>query len=264
MNKIWAIVRKEWGEVFRHRMVLFSVAFMPLIFAAIPLGMLYSMRGVTDASEITDIGNLLEMAPMLCGSLAQLECAQFLLLQQFMILFLLVPVIIPVTIASYSIVGEKTARTLEPLLATPITTGELLAGKTLAAAIPAIVATLVGFGIFAVGTLLMAVSSAVVGQFFSALWMLGIFGVGPLLSIAGVSFAVMISSRVNDPRVAEQVSSLVMLPVLAVFMGQIFGAVVVNLQFMLLIAAGMVALDIALIFFARQLFQRESILTRWK
>ena len=29
-------------------------------------------------------------------------------------------------------------------------------------------------------------------------------------------------------------------------------------------AAGMVALDIALIFFARQLFQRESILTRWK
>jgi ABC-2 type transport system permease protein len=104
----------------------------------------------------------------------------------------------------------------------------------------------------------------VAGQLFAPLWLLGIFIVGPLLSIAGVSMAVMISSRVNDPRVAEQVSALVMLPILAVFMGQVFGAVVVNLQFMVLIAIGMFVLDIVLIFFATQLFQRENILTRWK
>jgi len=265
MKKIWAIARKEWGEVFKNRLVLFSVSFMPLIFTAIPLVMLYSIGDVPDSADMTEmIGALMAVADQFCGTLNQAECAQFLLLQQYMVLFLLLPAIIPITIASYSIVGEKTTHTLEPLLATPITTTQLLAGKAVAAAIPAIVATLVGYGIFVTGVSILAVGTAVARQLFSPLWMLGIFGVGPLLSIAGVSLAVMISSRVNDPRVAEQVSALVLLPIMAVFMGQIFGAVVLNLQLMLVIALGLIVVDAALLFFATQLFQRETILTRWK
>ena len=31
MNHIWTIIEKEWAEVFKNRMVLFSVIFMPLI-----------------------------------------------------------------------------------------------------------------------------------------------------------------------------------------------------------------------------------------
>jgi len=264
MTKIWAIVRKEWAEVFRRRIVLFSVAFMPLVFSAIPLITLYSIRGITDISELSELGSLLDLAPQLCGTLSQIDCAQFLLLQQFMVLFLLLPVILPVTIASYSIVGEKTAKTLEPLLATPSTTTQLSAGQALAAALPAIGATLLGYGIFSTGTYLIAASPAVAAQLFAPLWLLGIFVVGPLLSIAGVSIAVMVSSRVNDPRVAEQVSALVVLPIMAVFMGQVFGAIVLNMQFMILVAIALVFIDAALIFFATQLFQRENILTRWK
>lgn len=264
MTKVWAIVRKEWGEVFRHRLVFFSVAFMPLIFSAIPLVMLYSIRGESDLRDLNEFSNLLNQAPELCGALADLACGQFLLLQQFMVLFLVIPVIIPATFASYSIVGEKTAHTLEPLLATPITTAQLLGGKALAAAIPAVGATLAGFGIFAVGTSILAVSPAVALQLFSPLWLLGIFFVGPLLSLAGVSIAVMISSRVNDPRVAEQISALVVLPVIAVFMSQVFGVVILDLRLMLLIALILIVVDAALLFFATQLFQRETILTRWK
>jgi len=41
-KKIKTIVRKEWAEVFKHRMVLFTVAFMPLIMTALPLIIIYS------------------------------------------------------------------------------------------------------------------------------------------------------------------------------------------------------------------------------
>ncbi|HEY4718056.1 MAG TPA: ABC transporter permease subunit, partial [Anaerolineales bacterium] len=195
MKKIWILVRKEWSEVFKNKMVLFSVSFMPLIFTIIPLGILYSMRGATDISTIeSEFGPALAQMRTLCGPLTAFECTQFLILQQFMVLFLMMPAIIPVTIASYSIVGEKNTHTLEPLLATPITTGQLLAGKALAAAIPAVVASLVSFLVFAGGTALLATSPAVALQLFSPLWMSGIFVVGPLLSLAGVSLAVMISS----------------------------------------------------------------------
>src|SRR3990170_2505122 len=265
MKKVWVLVRKEWAEVFKNKMVLFSVGFMPLIFSIIPLGILFSMRGATDVSAIeSEFGAALDQMGALCGPLQGFECTQFLILQQFMVLFLMMPAIIPVTIASYSIVGEKNTRTLEPLLATPITTGELLAGKALAAAIPAVVASLISFLLFASGTALLAASPAVALQLFSPLWMIGIFVVGPLLSLAGVSLAVMISSRVNDPRAAEQLAVLVILPVLALFLGQMAGVLVVNQGLVLIIAAVLAVVDAALLFFATQLFQRESILTRWK
>lgn len=264
MNKVWVIVRKEWGEVFRHRVVFFTVLFMPLILTTIPLMMLYATRGVTDLSALDEFGAMLEQMQSACGSLNELECGQFLLLQQFMALFLLMPAVIPVTIAAYSIVGEKTTHTLEPLLATPITTAQLLAGKALAAAIPAILATLLSFAIFSTGTAFLAVSPQVALRLFSPIWMLGIFVVGPLLSVAGVSMAVMISSRVNEPRVAEQISALVMIPVMALFFGQVLGFVALNANLLLVIALVMVAVDAALLFFATRLFQRETILTRWK
>ncbi|MEX1072006.1 MAG: ABC transporter permease subunit [Anaerolineales bacterium] len=256
---------QKWSEVFKNRLAVFSVSFMPILFTVIPLVILYSMRGSTDISGLeAEFGGMMEQMQAFCGPLEGLACTQFVLLQQFMVLFLLMPTIIPVTLASYSIVGEKTMRTLEPLLATPISTAQLLVGKMLAAAIPALLASLFSFSLFAAGTAFLAASPAVALRLFSPIWMIGIFVVGPLLSLAGVNLAVMISSRVNDPRTAEQFSALIILPVMAVFVGQLLGAVIVNQAFLLAIAGALIAVDAALIYFSTRLFQRETILTRWR
>ena len=136
MKKINALIRKEWSEVFRNRFVLFAVAFLPVLFTAIPLVLLYTIARSGDISGFA-MSEFLPQFSELCGSLEPHECNQFVIITQFMPMFMMMPVIIPITVASYSIVGEKTTRTLEPLLATPITTVELLAGKGLAAALPA-------------------------------------------------------------------------------------------------------------------------------
>jgi ABC-2 type transport system permease protein len=169
-----------------------------------------------------------------------------------------------VTIAAYSIVGEKTTRTLEPVLATPITTIELLSGKALAGVLPALAATWLSFGAFLVGTVLLAISPEIVDLVTKPMWLLAIFVLGPLLSLAGVCMAIMVSSRVNDPRVAEQLSTLVVIPLLALFFGQVAGTFQVNLNVVVWMVLGMAVLDVVLIYFATQLFQRETILTRWK
>ncbi|MEA2008311.1 MAG: ABC transporter permease subunit [Chloroflexota bacterium] len=263
MERIWAIILKEWSEVFKNRFVFFTVAFLPLMLTALPLGILYA----TEVSGDFQGATMADMPPQftaLCGGLNGGECLQYYIVTQFMLLFMMVPILIPITIASYSIVGEKTTRTLEPLLATPITTLELLAGKSLAAAIPAIVATWLGFLLYALGTKLIVGTPAVVQRLADPLWLTAIFVVGPLLAIAGVSIAVMISSRVNEPRVAEQISGVFVLPILALFIGQTTGFIFIDETFILWMAAGLVVLDGVLLFFATQLFQRETILTRWK
>ena len=138
MNKINTLIRKEWAEVFKNRMVLFTVAFLPLLLTAIPVAILASMHG-----EVTNMQGISSEMPAqfnaLCpADLNQGECFQVYLVSQFMIMFMILPLAIPSTISAYSIVGEKTTHSLEPLLATPITTLELLRGKSLAAAIPAV------------------------------------------------------------------------------------------------------------------------------
>jgi ABC-2 type transport system permease protein len=261
--KIWTIVRKEWAEVFRNRLVLFSVAFLPLMLVALPLGILYATRSSGGLGGVS-LADLPQGYAAMCGGMSGSACAQYFFVSQFMILFMLLPLIIPSTIASYSIVGEKTTRTLEPLLATPVTTLELLAGKSLAAGVPAVLATWAAFAIFAIGARILAVGPEVIARLADPLWLMAIFVVGPLLALAAVSMAVLVSSRVSDPRVAEQLSALVILPLLALFFGQISGLLILNARLVFWMAVGMAGIDGGLIALTTRLFERENILTRWK
>jgi ABC-2 type transport system permease protein len=261
VQRIRTIVDKEWAEVFKNRLVLFTVAFLPIIFTALPLIVLYSMRSATPG------GNSADLPPQfvkLCGSLTARDCLQYFVLNEFLILFMMMPLIIPISIAAYSIVGEKTTRSLEPLLATPISTAELLLAKCLAAAIPAVLATWAGFIIFTLGAPLVGAGPAVIRQVASPIWLVAIFIIGPLLSVLAVNCAVLVSSRVTDPRVAEQISAVVIVPLLGLLFGQLAGVIVLNLTFMLAAAGVLVVVDIGVTVLGTRLFQRERILTQWK
>ena len=263
MRKINTIIKKEWMQVFKNRMVLFSVLFMPLFFTALPLVILGVMGGESAAQGLT--GEMpVEFAKICPAELNAAECSQVFIVTQFMLLFMMMPLIIPVSIASYSIVGEKTTRSLEPLLATPITTSELLVGKNLAAAIPAILATWLSFAIYALGAYIIVDSQLVLKSLFNPMWLIAVIVVGPLMAVLSVNFSLIVSSRVTDPRIAEQLSAVVILPVLLVFFAQMSGLFLLNQQLILLMAVILLAVDVLILYLAVRLFQRENILTRWK
>jgi ABC-2 type transport system permease protein len=263
MTKITALIRKEWKEVFNNKFVIFTVSFLPLVLTILPLGIVYFMVVSGDLAN-AGLGDLPPGFAPLCGNLESGDCLIYAMVSQFILLFMMVPVIVPMTIASYSIVGEKNTRTLEPLLATPVTTFELLVGKGLAGVIPAVLATWGGYLIFALGLRLLVPNPAVTSRLFDPLWLAAVLIVSPLLSLLGVSIAVMISSRVNDPRVAEQISGVFVVPVLALFFGQTTGLFLVNERFILWMAGILLVLDLILFSAAVRVFQRETILSRWK
>jgi ABC-2 type transport system permease protein len=260
MDRIKTIIRKEWAEVFKNRMVLLTVAIMPIVFTVMPLIMVY-VTGKEGGGGGTDMP---AQFLAVCGASNARDCMQIFILNQFIILFMLMPVIIPVTIAAYSIVGEKTTRSLEPLLATPITTSELLVAKSLAAALPAIFATWICFFIFLLCLPLVGASAMVSAYVAGPIWLLAVFLMGPLLSIAAVNVAILVSSRVNDPRVAEQISSLLILPLMLLMVGQVIGLFALNVVVMLIASLVIAGVDVVLVALGVRLFQRETILTRWK
>lgn len=265
-KKIKTIIRKEWAEVFKNRMVLFTVAFLPLIMTAIPLIIIFSTNSSSKGVENTlntEVPSEV-MGAMCEDGLTGSECVQVFLVSQFMLLFMVLPMAIPGTIAAYSIVGEKTTRSLEPLLATPISTAELLVGKCLAAAIPAVIATYGAFAVFAAGSWMMVKNKMLLSALLDVRWLIAIIIVGPLLAVLEVTFALMVSSRVNDPRVAEQISMVIILPLLAGFFGQMAGWFVLDRQVISIVAVVMLLVDVLMFYLATQFFQREAILTRWK
>ena len=57
---------------------------------------------------------------------------------------------------------------------------------------------------------------------------------------------------------------IVILPVLGLLFGQLAGVVFINFAFVLGLVVALAAVDAILLYFAVKLFQRETILTRWK
>ncbi len=267
MTKIKVIVLKEWSEIFKNRFVLLTVLILPLVLTAIPLLSLSSISGAVSA-EIEAAGGADEapdafMAEFCPDDFNSSDCLQVYLINLFTLMFMIMPVAIPVTIAAYSIVGEKTNRSLEPLLATPITTAELIIAKIVAAAVPALGATWLGFTIYVIALYLMT-PSHIFQTILDPMWWMAIFILGPLFTLLAISVAIMISSRVSDPRVAEQISALVILPIVLMMVGQSVNLIIINQTFILIMIGAAAVLDTILIALSFRIFQREAILTRWK
>ena len=188
---------------------------------------------------------------------------QAMIFQQFLILLVLTPVTGAMSVAAYAVVGEKQARTLEPLLATPLTTFELLAGKVLGALIPGIGLVTACFALYLSGIAVFAHTGVYRTLLFPRPLMI-MFLLGPLASLAALQLAVCVSSRVNDARSAQQIGALIILPISALLVAEFTGSVQLTSTVILMIAAALAVLNAALMALGIRLFDRESILTRWK
>jgi ABC-type Na+ efflux pump permease subunit len=187
------------------------------------------------------------------------------ILPAFTFLYMIIAGVIPVTIASYSLVGEKVEKSLEPLLATPTTDGEILLGKGVAAFLPATGVILVGATIFM--ELMNLATNARLGYYFFPNWNAAtvIFLMVPLAAIMSVEWNVLISSRVTDVRIAQQVGALIILPLAGIYLAGEINLIPLGDTNNLLIISGALALaDLLLFYLARATFQREEILTKWK
>lgn len=178
-------------------------------------------------------------------------------------LLLIIPTMLPSITATHSIIGEKQARTLEPLLATPLRTWELLTAKLLACALPGIAAGWISASIY-VGAVRAIAGPHVVGLILKPAWLLSIGLLGPLVAVLATMLSMIVSSRVSDVQSAQAASVIVVLPVVGFGISQMMGLVVVSAGSLLGLAATLAAVDIALLALCVSLFERETVLTRWK
>ena len=183
--------------------------------------------------------------------------------QHFLVLLILTPIAASMSVAAHSVIGEKQARTLEPLLATPITTFELLAAKVLGAFLPALTLTAGCFGAYCLGVMLFA-QPGVFRALLTPASLAIVFVLGPLAALASLQMAVCVSSRVNDARSAQQIGALVILPIAGLLVVQLTGNFQLTGPVIAFLSLALAGVNAGLMLLGIRLFDREAILTRWK
>jgi ABC-2 type transport system permease protein len=254
-------MENEWNQLIRNRVVVFTTLVPTVLLVLLAVVVLAVASFIHQSGGSID---LLQKAGLGVAGVAATDGMLISLLNPFLVLFQVIPLVVPITIASYSIVGEKQLRTLEPLLATPIRTWELLAAKGLAAAIPGVMSTWWGFALFAIAARFIAPEYVYSTLIVSPTWLMAIVLLTPVFTLLAVGLGVLISSRVKDPNSAQQLGSLVILPVIGMLVAQVSGVVQVGVGIVLWVAASVLVIDVVLLWLSVRLFRREEILTSWQ
>jgi len=239
----WIIAAKDLKGIRHRRTILYTIVVLPLA-----LSLLFGYVIQYAFSSAPDI-----KASDLAG-----------LLDAFGFWFVIIAAIVPSPIASYSIVGEKVEKSLEPLLATPVTDGDILLGKSLAAFIPTILATYAGAAIYM--TLVDRTLYSKVGYLYYPNWEMVVILLllTPLTCLLSIELNVITSSRVTDVRSASQLGGIIFAPFMGLFIAGEIGVITLDAVTLLIISAFFAVLVIAMFFLSTRTFQREEILTKWK
>lgn len=257
---VWTVLQREWYETARNRLLMSTILLPPILLTVAPILLAGAVGGSVLPPELAR--QVLEQRPE-WSTFTPGELAGAFAVQQFLVFFLLMPAYIPLSIATFSIIGEKQARSLEPVLAAPIRTSELLAGKAIAALVPGVLAGWVTYAIFVVLAALVY-GPALFGVVTDPSWLAGVFLLGPAVGLSSVVAGVIVSARVNDPRVAQQVGGVVIVPVIGLVLLQATGTLLVGPVGYLLVSAGVLAVSVIGLRIGVRLFDREAILTRWR
>ncbi len=263
-RRVATLVRKELVDLVRNHAALLPLVIVTIIALAVPFTIAFLVPWLTgDAlgndSDLVHVSRTAVSATGLRGT----ALVQAFLFQQFLLLFLLTPITGAMAIAAHAIIGEKQARTLEPLLATPISTFELLLAKVIGALVPTLAISAVGLALFA-GAIGALAEPGVLRSMLTARTAVLVLDVGPLAALVSLQFAIVVSSRVNDARTAQQFGVLIILPLTGVLVAQFTGALWLSTSAFLLVALALFALWVLLALVSVALFDRETILTRWK
>jgi len=267
VNVSLLFLRKELRELRKNKFVLPVYLLLPPIAVILPV-VFASLAPTIMAIDQNDpvvlaIHRIITTTPEFAHMGTDEAITRF-FLRNLVAFYLLLPVGLSSISAAFSIVAEKQQRTLEPILATPITDFEFLIGKLLASLVPSIILTWAA-AILAV----VIVNWTTWGRYQTPLlpdrfWAIGVFLLAPIMGMASVLAAMRLSAKMSDPQSANQFTGLVIVPTFMVGIG-IFGKVLtISMTAVAIACVVLLLLTLFLLRINLKNFQREEILTKWK
>lgn len=263
---IRAIVRKDLKVVLQNKGVSIPIIVVPLIFLVLLpalAAIVPALEDVTGSAAADLVAFMDQMPAGLQAELAGYNPTEMiivaLLVYFFAPMYLILPLMVSSVIAADSFAGEKERKTLEALLYTPTTDGELLLAKMLSAWVPAVVIAWGGFVLYAIVANLAGWPT--MGRFFfpNLMWIVLALWVAPAVAGLGLGVTVLVSARAEGFQEAYQLGAIVVLPILFLVIGQATGVMYFSTWLVLLLGLLVWIVDIALMGFGARTFRRSEL-----
>jgi len=260
MKKAGIIFKKEIKEVIRNKNIWLPILIITAIFSiAMPLFIILGSSSLlSDEDTINFINKMFGQVDDPIRVLIGFA------LKQLLIFLLIIPAMVPSLIAPSSIIMEKENNTLEPLLATPIKTSELLLGKSLTAWVPAFIISTINFIILTVVVDIAAFIKLGYAPLPNIEWVIVAFLLSPILSFILTMASIIVSSRSTDIRAAQGIGAVIIFPIYLIIGLQLAGLFLLNITYLLIGCVILLAVCPLVLKLAVKIFDRENILTRWK
>ncbi|MDP4089553.1 MAG: ABC transporter permease subunit [Bacillota bacterium] len=258
-----ALIFKDINEITSSKQVILPMAIVPIVLTVlIPLAVVIGCSFIGNNSDILrQIGPLIKKLPSEFASYNPAQIVLKVVMDYFFpSYFLIIPIMCSGVIGASSFVGEKEHKTLETLLYTPISMEQLLRAKILGVFIPSYIITLISF--IAFGIVINVGGFIHFGGliFPNIKWMLIILWIAPAINLLSLIFTVLVSAKSKTFQEAQQVSGLLVLPVILLLVGQITGALMISNLTMLIAGAVLLILDYLLITRLASKFIPEKLL----
>ncbi|MHB9936840.1 ABC transporter permease [Clostridium sporogenes] len=245
-----ALIYKDINEITSSKRVIIPMTIVPIVLIVIiPLTILIGANYIgNDSSMFTKIAPLIKKLP---SEYKTYTPAQLLIkvTMNFMFpsYFLIIPIMCSGVIGASSFVGEKEHKTLESLLYTPISMEQLLRAKILGVFVPSYIVTLISFIVF--GIIFNIGGFIYFGRliFPDVKWLIIILWISPAINLLSLIFTVMVSSKSDTFQEAQQVSGLLVIPVILILVAQMTGVLLLSKVVMLIGGGVILILDYILI-----------------
>ncbi|MFC1746011.1 ABC transporter permease subunit [Candidatus Riflebacteria bacterium] len=259
---IRVIIIKDIKSILHSWKVWLPLIFLPFIFVIFMPSLLFYKLAYFKADNLQDIETMLKYIPHEYIFTTHAQKAAFAFSHYFFpTLLLVIPIMTSTILAANSFAGEKEQNTLESLLYTPLSLEELFFGKILGVFIPSYFVTLLSFIALAFISNYWMMKILPVYKLPLLRWGTYLFILCPTIVILGLTFSVWVSANCSTFQEAQQLSSLVVFPIILIIIGQANGLFVYKLLHLVFVAIFFVLLDLILIYLAAKSFTYERLLS---
>jgi len=246
MRLLLKIAKKDWREIKSNKQILVPMLVLPfLVTIFYPLVLVTAL--LSDTGEYSSPGELQMVVDMVIGNIIRS-------------MFVMIPLLITMAIASDSWAGEKERKTAESLFLLPLSDTELFVAKVLASFIPGMLIT---WGCWVGLTIILdSLLFPYLGYLYmpDLTWIFLVFVFSPILAFFSIYVNCWVSYRAKDTKSAQQVGG----SVVTIFIGVLISGFLGVLNFTIIVLTIIIGIvDLILVYFSPRIFSREAMIAKF-
>ncbi len=266
LSDIATLVKKDMIEFRSNKQIWFPVIILPLVISiGLPLTVAFipstfSVSGIVPDIPARLLSNLPQELQEVIGTLDKGEQLAFLFISYYFApTFLVIPLAIPAVLCADSFAGEKERKTIEAILAAPLSDSEILVGKIILPLVSSLASSYIAFSIYSYLVNVLVFHHFV---FPTNTWILIMLFLVPALTLFSVGTMIIVSARSKGFKEAQQIGGMIVLPIFVLLITQLLGIISMTSQTLFGTAVVLYAIDAFLIKFGSKAYSRDHLISK--